>query len=373
MAPAGEDLRAWLTLLRAPGIGPTWGARLLDHFNTPSAILAAGARGWRTAGLPSALYAGLASPDESGLKLDLAWLAGERRGLTTCKDENFPAALREISQPPLALFWHGDPSLLSTPQLAIVGARAATPDGLDNARRFAAVLAKAGLTITSGLAQGIDGAAHRGALEGAGSTIAVCGTGLDRVYPSKHRELAHEISDKGLLVSEFSLGMAPRAENFPRRNRIISGLSLGVLVVEAAARSGSLITARFALEQGREVFAIPGSIHNPAAKGCHALIRQGAKLVDSARDILEELAPQLGLSVSAEDSASAALQPKLDAAQRKALEAVGYSPTGFDQLMERVDLSVEDLSSALLMLELEGLIAAVPGGAFVRRGQRGDG
>jgi DNA processing protein len=371
MAPAEEEnLRAWLSLLRAPGIGPAWGALLLERFETPQAIFEAGPSGWRAAGLPRALHAGLASPDAAAADGDLEWLGGERRGLITQRDSGFPDTLREISQPPLALFWMGDPALLVTPQLAMVGARAASADGLDNAHKFAAVLARAGLTITSGLAQGIDGAAHRGALEAGGSTIAVCGTGLDRVYPARHRELAHEIAQRGLLVSEFSPGMPPLAGNFPRRNRIISGLSLGVLVVEAAARSGSLITARFALEQGRDVYAIPGSIHNPAAKGCHALIRQGAKLVDSARDIIEELAPQFGLQAPAERT-STALQPKLDANQRKVLEAIGYSPTQFDLLIERVALSVEELSATLLVLELEGLIASAPGGAFIRTAARG--
>ncbi len=366
---AGEeaDLRAWLTLVRAPGIGGGTGARLLERFGSATEILKAGPSRWSQSGLPLALHAGISNPDTVGIERDLAWLAAEGRALIPLSDERYPQLLRQISQPPIALFCQGDVGLLSAPQIAVVGARAATPEGLDNAHKFAAVLGRAGLVVTSGLAQGVDGAAHRGALESGSGTIAVCGTGLDRVYPAKHRELAHEIAAKGLLVSEFPTGVAPLSENFPRRNRIISGLAFGVLVVEAAARSGSLITARLAMEQGRDVFAIPGSIHNPAAKGCHALIRQGAKLVDSARDILEEVAPQLGLRVPARETVSA-LQPKVDASQRKVLEAVGHSATSFDVLMERVAMPVEELSSVLLILELEGLIAAVPGGAFMRRG-----
>jgi DNA processing protein len=366
-ADEAEGLRAWLALLRAPGIGPAWGAQLLEHFHSPLQALNAGPSAWEKAGLPRALHPSLRKPDAQTIEHDRAWLGGPNRHLITIDDERYPPALKEIAQAPLALFCQGNVELLAAPQIAIVGARAASPEGLDNARKFASILAKAGLVVTSGLAQGVDGAAHRGALDAGGGTIAVCGTGLDRVYPAKHRELAHEISEKGLLISEFSPGMPPSAENFPRRNRIISGLSLGVLVVEAAARSGSLITARLALEQGRDVFAIPGSIHNPAAKGCHAMIRQGAKLVDSARDILEEVAPRLGLRVPAEKS-SGAFEPKLDAPQRKVLEAIGHAPTSFDTLVERVAMSVEELSSILLMLELEGLVAAAPGGTFMRRG-----
>ncbi|HZP11248.1 MAG TPA: DNA-processing protein DprA [Nevskiaceae bacterium] len=366
-ADEAEDLRAWLALLRAPGIGPAWGRQLLEEFHTPLQALSAGPASWERIGLPRALHPSLRKPDAEAIERDVAWLGGANRHFVSIEDERYPAALKEVAQAPLALFCQGDVALLGGPQIAIVGARAASPEGLDNARKFASVLAKAGLVVTSGLAQGVDGAAHRGALDAGGNTIAVCGTGLDRVYPAKHRELAHEISAKGLLVSEFSPGMPPMSDNFPRRNRVISGLSLGVLVVEAAARSGSLITARLALEQGRDVFAIPGSIHNPAAKGCHALIRQGAKLVDSARDILEEVAPRLGLRVPAEKS-SPSLEPKLDAPQRKVLEAIGHSATSFDTLVERVAMSVEELSSVLLMLELDGLIAAAPGGAFLRRG-----
>lgn len=366
-ADEAEDLRAWLALLRAPGIGPVWGRQLLEAFHSPLQALNAGPSAWQKIGLPRVLHESVHKPDADAIERDVAWLAGANRHFINIQDERYPETLKEVVQAPLALFCQGDVALLGEPQIAIVGARAASPEGLDNARKFASILAKAGLVVTSGLAQGVDGAAHRGALDADGGTIAVCGTGLDRVYPAKHRELAHEISAKGLLVSEFSPGMPPMSENFPRRNRIISGLALGVLVVEAAARSGSLITARLALEQGRDVFAIPGSIHNPAAKGCHALIRQGAKLVDSARDILEEVAPRLGMRVPNEKS-SLALEPKLDASQRKVLEAIGHSATTFDTLMERVAISVEDLSSVLLMLELEGLVAVAPGGAFVRRG-----
>jgi len=363
-----EDLRAWLRLIRAPGIGLGWGAKLLEQFGDPLKLFDASPGAIAAAGVPRALQAGLLEQDAKAIDHDLAWLRGEGRTLVTRTDERYPELLKQISQPPLALFCQGDVALLSAPQIAIVGARAASPEGLENAQQFAAVLGRAGLVITSGLAQGVDGAAHRGALSAEAGTIAVCGTGLDRVYPARHRELAHQIAKKGLLISEFPTSTPPLPDHFPRRNRIISGLAFGVLVVEAAARSGSLITARLALEQGRDVFAIPGSIHNPAAKGCHALIRQGAKLVDSARDILEEVAPQLGLRVPATETA-AALQPKVDVAQRKVLEAIGFAATGFDTLMERLAMPVDELSSALLVLELEGLIATVPGGAFMRMGR----
>lgn len=262
------------------------------------------------------------------------------------------------------LFVQGDPDLLSLPQVAVVGARSPSPQGVANAEAFAAELARAGFVITSGLALGIDGAAHRGALA-AGYTLAVCGTGLDRVYPARHRDLAHRMLAQGsTLVSEYPLGVGALAENFPRRNRIISGLALGVLVVEAARESGSLITARYALEQGREVFAIPGSIHNPMARGCHALIRQGGKLVETVNDLFEELGPVLGMQ-----RASLKQTPELEpetAHSDPVLAVIDDTPVTLDQLVSRLDWPAERLLVALTTLELEGRVAQLPGGRYQR-------
>jgi DNA processing protein len=265
----------------------------------------------------------------------------------------------------------GDLGLLQSPQLAIVGSRNPTVSGTANAREFAAFLASTGLTITSGLAIGIDGAAHKGALS-RGTSIAVTGTGLDRVYPAAHRKLAHQLAEQGALVSEYPPGTPPKAENFPRRNRIISGLSVGVLVVEATLRSGSLITARLALEQGREVFAIPGSIHNPQARGCHRLIREGAKLVESAQDIFEELESLLGtLYEPATESSPAAASETLltDPEYIHLLEAMGFDPISVDELIVRTGLTPESVSSMLLLLELEGHVSSAPGGYYSRTGK----
>jgi DNA processing protein len=275
--------------------------------------------------------------------------------------------LREIPTPPPVLFVRGDPALLSRPQLAIVGTRNPTASGRRTAREFAAHLAGAGLVITSGLALGIDAEAHRGALE-QGWTVAVMGTGPDRLYPARHRELARQIAEQGALVSELPPGTPPNAENFPRRNRVISGLSLGTLVVEAATQSGSLISARLAGEQGREVFAIPGSIHNPMARGCHALIRQGAKLVETGADILEELGP-LAATVTTPDPhprdipTSPAVSPDPEHAALLAL--LGESPTAIDTLVERSGLTAEAVSSMLLIMELQGYVASA-GGFYTR-------
>jgi len=358
------DLHYWLALTRAPGVGPALAARLLRQFGEPRSLFDAGSASWKAAGIPVALHGGLREPDWAGVEQDLRWLSGERRQLVTWNDARYPAPLREIVHAPPALFCQGDPQWLARPQLAIVGARSATPQGLETAHAFAAELTRRGLLVTSGLAQGIDGAAHRGALSAGGATIAVCATGLDRVYPAAHRQLAHEITARGLLVSEFPTGTPPLADHFPRRNRLISGLALGVLVVEAAPQSGSLITARFALEQGREVFAIPGSIHSPMSRGPHRLIRQGAKLTEHVDDILEELAPLAGGQVRFEPPPARA--PELEPTQQRVLDALGFDATPFDLLVERLALPVESLSEALLALELQGRIAAAPGGAYQR-------
>jgi DNA processing protein len=365
MAADPSNLRYWLALVRAPGFGATGAARLLRQFGDPQALFEAGPASWQAAGIPRALHAGLREPDWAGVEQDLRWLAGDRRHLVTWLDARYPAQLREIVHAPIALFCQGDPDVLARPQLAIVGARSATPQGLETAGAFAAELTRCGLLITSGLALGIDGAAHRGALAAGGATVAVCATGLDRVYPARHRELAHEITAQGVMLSEFPAGTPPLADHFPRRNRLISGLSLGVLVVEAAPQSGSLVTARLALEQGREVFAIPGSIHSPVSRGCHALIRQGAKLTEKVADILEELAPRLGLALRTPPPARAA-QAEQDPTHQRVLEALGFEATPFDSLVERLALPVESLSAALLALELQGSVTAAPGGAYQR-------
>lgn len=265
------------------------------------------------------------------------------------------------------LFVQGDPEVLAMPQIAIVGARNASPQGLENAQAFAAELARGGFIVTSGLALGIDGAAHRGALS-AGYTIAVCGTGLDRVYPARHRNLAHQIVDGGgALVSEYPCGVAALAENFPRRNRIISGLTLGVLVVEAARESGSLITARYALEQGREVFAIPGSIHNPMARGCHALIRQGAKLVETVQDLFEELAPALGTQrANDKRQVNGAGSKAAEVTDVGVLGALNDAPQTVDQLADRVGQPVGELQVVLTTLELQGQVAMTADGRYQR-------
>lgn len=331
-------------------------------------MFAASRTEWTRLELPEAALDYLSHPDWQSVEQDLHWLEQPGNHLLHQDDPRYPPLLRQIPYPPPLLFVHGDPLCLQAPQLAIVGSRSPTPLGRETAHSFAAHLAGAGLVITSGLAFGIDAAAHQGALSGNGSTIAVMGTSLDRVYPAKHRDLAHRIAAHGALVSELPIGTPALAENFPRRNRLISGLALGVLVVEAATQSGSLITARLAAEQGREVFAIPGSIHNPLAKGCHALIRQGAKLVETATDILEELGSLAAAGaqpLAPPDPASAPATP-LDDDYRQLLIAMGDQAVSVDLLVERCGLTAEAVSSMLLILELEGYVAAVPGGLYNR-------
>lgn len=362
--PSPERVRAWLRLVRTPGIGPVTGSALLEHFGDPERLFQAGAAAWRATGLSERRVEALRA-EPPGVDADLAWWAPDAGRHLLCRDDGrYPARLRALADAPLLLFVQGDPDVLALPQLAVVGSRAATPQGAANARAFAEALAARGLAITSGLAVGIDAAAHEGTLAVGGITVAVCATGLDRVYPARHRGLAREIAATGALVSEFPVGVGPKAEHFPRRNRVIAGLSLGVLVVEAARDSGSLITARLAGEQGREVFAIPGSIHNPQARGCHHLIRQGAKLVESVDDVLEELGPQIGPALR-----DAGLRPSADGAPSPILEALGAESLDFDQLAERCGLDVATLSSDLLRLELEGRVVQSVDGRYgaVRR------
>ena len=318
--------------------------------------------------LPEAALDYLKAPDWRLVDQDQAWLERPGNHLLSLGDPRYPPLLRHVPYPPPLLFVCGDPACLRLPQLAIVGSRNPTPLGRETAHSFAAHLAGSGMTVTSGLAFGIDAAAHQGALSSGGQTVAVMGTGLDRVYPAKHRDLAHAIAERGALVSEFPIGTPVVAGNFPQRNRLISGLALGVLVVEAAAQSGSLITARLANEQGREVFAIPGSIHNPLAKGCHTLIRQGAKLVETAADILEELG-SLAAAGTIDPVAIPATAPAsamLDDDYRQLLAAIGAEPASIDGLVERCGLTAEVVSSMLLIMELEGYVAAIPGGLYCR-------
>ena len=309
----------------------------------------------------------LENPEWTATEKDQRWLENAGATLLPCTDPAYPPLLRQIADPPMVLFLRGDVNLFNQPQLAMVGSRNPSTEGRRNAEEFAAYLSRCGLSIVSGMAMGIDAASHRGALKGGGATIAVWGTGLDKPYPPSHRELAEEIASRGLLVSEFLPGTPPLPHNFPRRNRIISGLSVGTLVVEAAHTSGSLITARLASEQGREVFAIPGSIHNPLARGCHHLIREGAKLVESAGDILEELAPLLKLEPA--NVADASPMPAVaadDPEYRLLLNSMDHAPTSVDSLVERTGLTPDVVSSMLLMLELQGQVEATPGGHYSR-------
>lgn len=321
--------------------------------------------------MPDKLHSALKKPDWQLVEQDLLWLASPDRYVLKLDDPRYPTLLKEIPDPPPLLFVQGDINCLQDWQLAIVGSRNPSASGRDSAFEFARYLASGGLHICSGLADGIDAAAHKGALAGGGKTIAVVGTGLDRVYPAKNRELAHQIAGQGAIVSEFPLGTPPLAENFPRRNRIISGLSLGTLVVEAALRSGSLITARMAMEQGREVFAMPGSIHNPLARGCHQLIREGVKLVETAEHILEELGAMAEFAQITElptDSQQSSRPVNDDAEYQQLFEHLGFDPIHIDELISRSGLTADAVSSMLLLLELQGRVSALPGGKYTRIG-----
>jgi DNA processing protein len=366
-----DELAAWLRLLETPGLGRVSARKLLGAFGTPEGALAAPTR--RRAEVVDARTAALldsAPPDFDALVARTqAWLDEcGGRDIVTLGDAAYPPLLLETADPPLLLYVHGRTELLRAEGLAVVGSRNPTPQGRDNARAFARHFSQAGLTVVSGLALGVDAAAHEGALEGAGSTVAVVGTGLDRVYPRKHRDLAHRIADVGLLVSEYPLGMPPIDTNFPIRNRLIAGLTRGTLVVEAALKSGSLITARLALEAGRDVFAIPGSIHAPQSRGVHALIKQGAKLVEGAEDVLEELRgstpprPSPGAGTAESEAAGGAKAGRED----PLLAALGYDPVGLDTLIERTGMGPAELGARLLDLELEGRVARLPGQRFQR-------
>lgn len=356
MAERDEALD-WVALSLVPGVGGETYRHLLSAFGTPDRVFAAGPTAL-TAVVGSRIAAAIAqAPCRETLQRTADWLAEPGNRLLTLADADYPQRLLEIPDPPPLLYVKGRVELLNGPALAIVGSRNATAQGMKDAEAFAQTLSAGGLCIVSGLALGIDAAAHRGGLVGIGSSIAVVGTGLDIVYPAANRALAHQLAAKGALVSEFALGSPSRAQHFPRRNRIISGLALGVLVVEAAVRSGSLITARLAAEQGREVFAVPGSIHSALSKGCHRLIKQGAKLVESAQDVLEELGwgTQATLPVSV---------PAATGEAEAFLAQLAHSPCGIDALVERTGLTPERVSSILLELELAGRVAALPGGLY---------
>jgi DNA processing protein len=387
MTHTPHELGAWLRLSLTPGVGPESARRLLAAFGEPQAIFAqtetalsqvVSATQARSLGSEPEGCAALTQETLDWLQAHAPWGCG----VLTLGDCDYPAPLLDIPDPPLMLYAMGQTAHLATLKadhaLAIVGSRNPTPQGADHAREFARSLAASGLTIVSGLALGVDGAAHEGALLGhAGkgpATIAIVGTGLDRVYPRQHRDLAHRIAQNGLLLSEYPLGTPPLAPNFPRRNRLISGLSQATLVVEAALQSGSLITAKQALEQGRDVMAIPGSIHATQSKGCHALIKQGAKLVESAQDVLEELrmpapmGPQaLDLSTEATTDNKTPSGQKGDPAQAL-LRALGYDPVGLDALQARCGWPTAQLQAQLLELELMGQVGRLPGGLFQRTG-----
>jgi DNA processing protein len=360
---AGE-LAAWLRLLQTPGVGRDRARELLTVFGSPQAIFGASAAARREhIGTDWAALLEAEPPTwRSDLTVLQGWLgAAPNRGWLSLGDPRYPEPLLQTGDPPLLLYLQGRVELLRSRCIAIVGSRNPTAQGADNARAFAEHLGRAGFTVVSGLALGIDGAAHTGALASGSGTIAVVGTGLDRVYPRAHRDLAHRIAETGLLVSEFPLGTPPLGVNFPQRNRIIAGLSLGTLVVEAALESGSLITAAQAVDAGREVFAIPGSIHSPQSRGCHALIKQGAKLVETARDVVDELTAHAG--APATEPPTAVPQGVGDAL----LEAMGFEPASLDSLLARTGLPTAELSARLLTLELDGLVARLPGGHYQRR------
>ena len=362
-----DELGAWLRLAMAPGIGRAGARRLLATFGLPQQLFSQSRDALQAAAGPIAAQALQGEPQGWAAQVELTWdwlqaEPGTRRMLTLA-DPDYPPALLQTEDPPLLLYASGQAVREWPRSIAVVGSRNPTAQGEINARQFGRAFAQAGYTVVSGLALGVDAAAHEGALEGALAgqlaTIAVVGTGLDQVYPKQHVQLAHRISQRGLLLSEYPLGMPPLAENFPRRNRIIAGLGLGTLVVEAALQSGSLITARMALEQGKDVFAIPGSIHSPQARGCHALLKQGAKLVETASDVLEELAP---------GTAARELRAPVDDEQ-PLLRTMGFDPVSIDALVARTGTTAANLQAELLELELQGHVARLAGGLFQRIAQ----
>lgn len=384
MALEREELAGWLRLALTPGVGDLTARKLLTAYGLPPRIFEQPIAALRECVSAKQAAALQQEPAELAALLDTTWqwLQADpaSRRVLTLGDPHYPASLLEMEDPPLMLYglgaaqvWAGSSSsLIPERSMAVVGSRNPTAQGATNAQQFSQALAQAGLTIVSGLALGVDGAAHAGALEGAAidqiATVAIVGTGLDRVYPRQHRDLAHRIAQRGLLLSEYPLGTPPLSPNFPKRNRIIAGLTRGTLVVEAALKSGSLITARLAVEQGKDVFAIPGSIHSTQARGCHALIKQGAKLVESAQDILEELMPAFGTrppmaQTSDEDEGMDAF---VDDANDPLWTALGFDPVSLDALLARTGMDTPSLQVRLMELELDGRVSRLPGGLFQR-------
>ncbi len=387
------ELASWLRLSLTPGVGNETARKLLASFGLPEAVFAQSASALRQVVSERTAQSLSHSPDGFDTQLQATWdwlqnSAGDKapdssKAILTLADPRYPPALLATEDPPLMLYLQGATAVLARADrpltlelgIAVVGSRNPTPQGVTNARQFAQALAGSGLCIVSGLALGIDGAAHEGALEGGAAahdrlvTIAVVGTGLDRVYPRRHLDLARRIAARGMLISEYPIGTPPLATNFPRRNRIIAALSQGTLVIEAALKSGSLITARLAVEQGKEVFAIPGSIHSPQSRGCHALIRQGAKLVESAQDVLEELrwVPATSPQVATPDEASADTAADMaEPARAGLLKALGFDPVSLDVLQARTGLATPELQAQLMTLELAGELGRLPGGLFQR-------
>ncbi len=373
-----------LTLFHTHGIGPALYKKLLHHFGSEAAILGSSFKQRQAINLPSSLIDNLNTPNLEAIARDQEWLEDSNNHIIDQASLLYPPMLKEINDPPILLYVHGNPDCLTDFQIAIVGSRNPTANGKQSAFEFAHALGLGGFTITSGLALGIDGAAHEGALAAKARTLAVTGTGLDRVYPAAHQTLAHKIAEQGALISEFPLGSPPEAHHFPRRNRIISALCTGCLIVEGALRSGSLITARHALEQGREVFAVPGSIHNPLTKGCHHIIREGAKLVENEQDIVEELASLLTaqLELSSRPGTCKQLtitsnhinkthhsvsESNLEKDTQALLNSIAFDPVTADTLCVRSGYHIEKINSMLLILELKGYINVQAGGGYTRR------
>lgn len=380
---AATDAHGWLALLLTPKLGIGQLKSLGLEPGEFAGLAARNRSSLKQLGLPEPMIRAIQAPNPERLDACLRWLDHPDHHLVSIEDPLYPPLLKTTVDPPLVLLVHGSIDVLVRPQIAIIGSRNATPGGLTHAAEFARQLSKAGFVITSGLALGIDGQAHRAAIQSGGLTVAVAGTGPDQVYPARHRDLAHDIVSNGAMISSFAPGVGPRPGHFPARNRIISGMSLGVLVIEAGLKSGSLITARLAGEQGREVFAVPGSINNPQARGCHQLIRQGATLVEGADDMIEDLQamateladtlrtllPNQGASdPSVNDIESTQSSPDVpqNADMQRLLECVGYDPVPVESIIERSAMDTQSVLAALLQLELEGLVTAHAGGRYSR-------
>ena len=356
-----DELLAWLRLFHTPRLGPVTAQQLLDKYGTAAQIIA------HAEELPTPIRQALKNTNADAIDADLNWLSHQDdHHILTLTDPRYPELLKQINDAPPVLFVTGNPQVLSLPQLGIVGSRNPTISGTETSHAFSMALSTAGICITSGLAIGIDSAAHSGALHASAPTIAVTGSGADRIYPARNRGLAESIREHGAIVTEYPLGTRPLAANFPRRNRIISGLSCGVLVIEAAMRSGSLITARLAGEQGREVFAIPGSIKNPLARGCHKLLRDGACLVESPDDIIHELASILGFSAIQVENLPDLPNSAESLVVQGLLAFIDHQPADIDTLILRSGLTPERVSAMLSALEIQGCIAALPGGRYCR-------